>query len=113
MLLGTIKKKTFQVLKLPFTSGITNLAPHATLVGNMGSGSSLSTSNSRLNLQASVNDYVRPTSTPYNRSFLTFNFNLNFILNSSANASGRIITFDDNGSGESNLEFRYDASSGL
>lgn len=113
MLLGVLKKKTLQVLRLPFSSGITNLAPHAALVGYISSGSSLSTSNSRLNLQASVDDYVKPGLTPYNRSFLTFNFNLNFILNISANASGRIITFDDNGSGEPNLEFRYDASSGL
>ena len=113
MLLGILKKFNRQVLKWPFTSTLTNEARYASLVGSFNAGSEVSYVNNRLNLQGSTYDGAYVGAPPNNRSFLYNDFDLNFTLQVTANASGSIFTFDDNGGGETNLSLRYIASSGL
>lgn len=117
--LGSLKRKSFQVVKIDFT-GVTqynlntaNTAPHRGLLfGNTNGGSSFSASGNRMNLVASPFDgLVLPI--PYDNTYLKYNFDLKFTLKITANASGRIITFDDTGSGDNNLVLNYIASSGL
>lgn len=112
-ILGILGKIRKNVVKLTF-SNLTvpheNTAPYAYLVNlNYGSASS---AGGRLNLIGGPYDYVENTSTTL-KSYLNYDFDLTFELTVIANASGRIITFDDNGSSEPNLLLNFAAGSGL
>ena len=117
--LGSLKRKSLQVVKIDFT-GVTqynlstaNTAPHrGLLTGNFYIGSSFSASGDRMNLVWSTYDGLT-LPIPYNSTYLKYNFDLKFTLNVSSNTTGRIITFDDNGNGDSNFALSYTASNGL
>ena len=83
-----------------------------TLHLNYYTGSSFSASGNRMNLVYSAHDELT-LPIPYNSTYLKYNFDLKFTLNISLNSTGRIITFDDNGSGNYNFALSYTASSGL
>ena len=118
--LGSLKRKSLQVVKIDFT-GVTeynlstaNTAPHRGLLTGSGynPGSLFSASGNRMNLVHSTFDGLT-LPIPYNSTYLKYNFDFKFTLNISANGTGRIITFDDNLSGEYNFALSYTASSGL
>ena len=118
--LGSLKRKSLQVVKIDFT-GVTeynlstaNTAPHRGLLTGsaLNPGSSFSASGNRMNLVGSTFDGLT-LPIPYNSTYLKYNFDFKFTLNISANGTGRIITFDDNVSGEYNFALSYTASSGL
>jgi len=118
--LGSLKRKSLQVVKINFT-GVTeynldtaNTAPHRGLltVGGYNPGSSFSASGNRMNLVHSSNDGLT-LPIPYNNTYLKYNFDFKFTLNISLGGTGRIITFDDDLSGDFNLALSYTASSGL
>lgn len=118
--LGSLKRKSIQVVKIDFT-GVTqynlstaNTAPHRGLLTGSGynPGSSFSASGNRMNLVYSAHDGLTLL-IPYNSTYLKYNFDLKFTLNISLNGTGRIITFDDNGNGDSNFALSYTASNGL
>ena len=118
--LGSLKRKSLQVVKIDFTGvneynlGTANTAPHRGLLTGSGinPGSSFSASGNRMNLVYSAHDGLT-LPIPYNYTYLKYNFDFKFTLNISANGTGRIITFDDNGSGNYNFALSYTASSGL
>jgi hypothetical protein len=118
--LGSLKRKSLQVAKINFTGinqgnlGTANTAPHRGLLLGSGinCGSSFSASGDRMNLVASPFDGLT-LPIPYNNTYLKYNFDLKFTLKITANATGRIITFDDTGSGDYNLALVYSASDGL
>lgn len=118
--LGSLKRKSLQVAKINFTGinqgnlNTANTAPHRGLLlgGGINCGSSFSASGDRMNLVGSPYDYLLLPK-PYNNTYLKYNFDLKFTLRITVNASGRIITFDANGSGDANLTLDYIASSGL
>lgn len=118
--LGSLKRKSLQVVKIDFT-GVTqynlstaNTAPHRGLLTGSGynPGSSFSASGDRMNLVGSSFDGLT-LPIPYNSTYLKYNFDFKFTLNVSSNTTGRIITFDDNFSGNYNFALSYTASSGL
>ena len=118
--LGSLKRKSLQVVKIDFT-GVTeynlstaNTAPHRGLLTGSGynPGSLFSASGNRMNLVHSTFDGLT-LPIPYNSTYLKYNFDFKFTLNISANGTGRIITFDDNLSGEYNFALFYSASNGL
>ena len=117
--LGSLKRKSLQVVKIDFTGvtefniGTANTAPHrGLLTGNFYIGSSFSASGDRMNLVYSAFDGLT-LPIPYNSTYLKYNFDLKFTLNISLNGTGRIITFDDDLSGDANFALSYTASSGL
>lgn len=117
--LGSLKRKSLQVVKIDFTGvnefniNTANTAPHrGLLTGNYYLGSSFSASGNRMNLVHSAFDGIT-LPTPYNSTYLKYNFDLKFTLNISLNGTGRIITFDDDGDGSYNFALSYTASSGL
>ena len=118
--LGSLKRKSLQVVKIDFT-GVTqynlstaNTAPHRGLLTGSGynPGSSFSASGDGMNLVYSAHDGLT-LPIPYNSTYLKYNFDLKFTLNISLNSTGRIITFDDDGDGGFNFALSYTASSGL
>ena len=118
--LGSLKRKSLQVVKIDFT-GVTqynldtaNTAPHIGLLSGSGynPGSSFSASGNRMNLVHSTYDGLT-LPIPYNSTYLKYNFDFKFTLNITVNGSGRIITFDDNFNGDANFALIYSASSGL
>lgn len=117
--LGSLKRKSLQVVKIDFTGvtqynlGTANTAPHrGLLTGIFYTGSSFSASGNRMNLvYSSFDGLTLPT--PYSSTYLKYNFDFKFTLNISLSGTGCIITFDDNLSGEYNFALSYTASSGL
>lgn len=117
--LGSLKRKSFQVVKIDFTGvtqynlGTANTAPHrGLLTGNYNQGGAFSASGNRMNLVYSPSDGLT-LPIPYNSTYLKYNFDFKFTLNISLNGTGRIITFDDTGDGDFNFALSYTASSGL
>lgn len=117
--LGSLKRKSFQVVKIDFTGvnqynlGTANTAPHrGLLTGNYNQGGAFSASGNRMNLVYSPSDGLT-LPIPYNSTYLKYNFDFKFTLNISLNGTGRIITFDDTGDGGFNFALSYTASSGL
>jgi len=118
--LGSLKRKSLQVVKIDFTGvnefnlDTANTAPHRGLLTGSGynPGSSFSASGNRMNLVWSPHDGLT-LPIPYNSTYLKYNFDFKFTLNISSTTTGRIITFDDDGSGGYNLALSYTASSGL
>lgn len=111
--LGVLKRKIIQFLKLDFTDPQTNKAPYASLITTgLSPGSSFSSANNRMNLLSSPYDGLT-IGAPYNKSLLRQNFDLRFTLSLNTSVSGRILTIDDNGSGEYSLALAYVAGSGL
>lgn len=111
--LGVLKRKIIQFLKLDFTDPQTNKAPYASLITTgLNTGSSFSSANNRMNLLSSAYDGLT-IGVPYNKSLLRQNFDLRFTLSLNTSVSGRILTIDDNGSGDYSLALNYVAGSGL
>lgn len=118
-ILGSLKRKSLQVVKIDFTGvnasniDTANTAPHRGLLGSgYNTGSSFSASGNRMNLVWSPHDGLT-LPTPYNNTYLKYNFDLKFTLNISLSGTGRIITFDNTQNGDFNFALSYTASSGL
>lgn len=111
-ILGKIRKNVVKLTFSNLTAPYENTAPYAYLVSYANSGNSASSAGGRLNLMGGPYNYVEHTSTKL-KSYLNYDFDLTFELTVIANASGRIITFDDNGSSDANLLLNFAAGSGL
>lgn len=111
-ILGKIRKSVVKLTFSNLTAPYENTAPYAYLVNINNSGSSASSAGGRLNLMGGPYNYVENASTKL-KSYLNYDFDLTFELTVTANASGRIITFDDNGGGGFNLILDFAAGSGL
>jgi len=117
MLLGVLNHAPREVINLNFNSNsLLNTGVYRNaLPSSLSPGSFIDISGGRYNLPGTSGRTFGgiSTSAVYTRSFLAYNFDLSFVLSVTANASGRIISFDDNGSGETNLQLDFVASSGL
>lgn len=117
MLLGVLNHAPREVINLNFNSNsLLNTGVYRNaLSASLNPGSAIDISGGRYNLQGTSGRAFGgiSTSAVYTRSFLAYNFDLSFVLSVTANATGRIISFDDNFSGETNLQLDFVASSGL
>lgn len=117
MLLGVLNHAPREVINLNFNSNsLLNTGVYRNAITeSLNPGSAIDISGGRYNLPGtSGRTYggIR-TGNVYSRSFLAYNFDLSFVLSVTYNSSGRIISFDDNGSGETNLQLDFVAPSGL
>ena len=117
MLLGVLNHAPREVINFNFNSNsLLNTGVYRNALStSLNPGSFIDISGGRYNLPGtSGRTYggIR-TGNVYSRSFLAYNFDLSFVLSVTYNSSGRIISFDDNGSGETNLQLDFVASSGL
>lgn len=117
MLLGVLNHAPREVINLNFNSNsLLNTGVYRNaLSASLSPGTHINISGGRYNLPGTSGRTYGGISTSdvYTRSFLAYNFDLSFVLSVTTNVTGRIISFDDNGSGQTNLQLDFVASSGL